>query len=73
VATIQCMNLLNVGLAPVRRLMGGGAVTTCFVCQRPILPSEERLRLHGETVVHRRCATYRIRTRRSGSRLGFPR
>jgi hypothetical protein len=39
----------------------------------PILPSEERLRLRGDTVVHRRCATYRIRNHgRSGSRLGFP-
>ena len=67
------MNLLDLGLAPVRRLMGGGAVTTCFVCHEPILPSEERLRLRGDTVVHRRCATYRVRNGRSGSRLGFPR
>ena len=37
-------------------------------------PSEERVRLRGETVVHRRCATYRLRNRdSSGSRLGFPR
>jgi hypothetical protein len=67
------MNLVDVGLAPVRRLMGRASAGTCFVCHKPILPSEERLRLRGETVVHRRCATYRTRTRRPpGSRLGFP-
>jgi hypothetical protein len=55
------MNLLDASLAPVRRLMGRGPVSTCFACGAPILPSEERMRLRGETVVHRRCATYRIR------------
>jgi hypothetical protein len=66
------MNLVQLGLEPVRRLMGRGFTSTCFVCRKPILPSEERLRLRGDTVVHRRCATYRIRTgRSSGSRLGF--
>jgi hypothetical protein len=67
------MNLLDAGLAPVRRLMGRTPTGTCFVCHRPILPSEERMRLRGDTVVHRRCATYRMRARRSsGSRIGFP-
>ena len=67
------MNLLDAGLAAVRRLMKRGPLTTCFVCQGAILPSEERMRLHGDTVVHRRCATYRIRNRRPSGRLGFPR
>jgi hypothetical protein len=67
------MNLLDAGLAPVRRLMGRGSPSTCLVCQGAILPSDERMRLHGETVVHRRWATYRIRNRRPGGRLGFPR
>jgi hypothetical protein len=67
------MNLLDAGLAPVRRLIHRGSAPTCFVCRSRILPSEERLRLRGDTVVHRRCATYRVRTRRSpGSRVGFP-
>ena len=67
------MNLLDVGLAPVRRLMRRRTVGTCFVCRGPILPSDERLRLRGETLVHRRCATYRLRTRRSDrTRPGFP-
>ena len=66
------MNLVQLGLEPVRRLMGRGPVTTCFVCHKLILPSEERLRVRGDTVVHRRCATYRTRNRgSSGSRLGF--
>jgi hypothetical protein len=53
--------------------MGGGATQTCFVCHSPILPSDERLRVRGDTVVHRRCATYRARNGgTSGSRIGFP-
>ena len=60
------MNLIDAGLAPVRRLMSRAPLSTCFVCQRPILPSEERMRLRCETIVHQRCATYRIRNRRSG-------
>jgi hypothetical protein len=67
------MNLLDVGLAPVRRLMRRHTVGTCFVCRGPILPSDERLRLRADTLVHRRCATYRTRTRRPArSRVGFP-
>ena len=31
------------------------------------------MRLRGDTLVHRRCATYTIRNRTSRSRLGFPR
>jgi hypothetical protein len=67
------MTLLDAGLARVRQLMHGGSAPTCFVCRAPIAPSEERLRLRRETVVHRRCATYRMRTRRAPqSGLGFP-
>jgi hypothetical protein len=67
------MNLLTAGLAPVRRLLHRGSAPTCFVCRGRIEPSDERLRLRGDTVVHRDCATYRVRTRRSaGSRVGFP-
>jgi hypothetical protein len=67
------VNPIDAGLAPVRRLMGRGPLSTCFVCQRAILTSEERMRPHGETVVHRRCATYRIPKRRPSGWLGFPR
>jgi hypothetical protein len=68
------MNPLTAGLAPVRRLLHRGSAPTCFVCGRRIDAPEERLRLRGDTVVHRQCATYRVRTRNSaGSRLGFPR
>jgi hypothetical protein len=67
------MNLIDVGLSPVRRLIRRAGSGTCFVCHERILPSEERIRLRGETLVHRRCATYRVRSRRSpDSRLGFP-
>ena len=67
------MNLIDVGLSPVRRLIRRAGSEPCFVCHEPILPSDERIRLRGETLVHRRCATYRLRSRRSpDSRLGFP-
>jgi hypothetical protein len=72
-ANIVGMNLLDAGLARVRQLMHGGSAPTCFVCRAPIAPSEERLRMRRDTVVHRRCATYRMRTHRTAdSRLGFP-
>lgn len=67
------MNLLYLGLAPIRRLMQPPDHPPCFVCHRPIKRSEDRLRLHHDTVVHRRCATYRMRTGHvAGSRRGFP-
>jgi hypothetical protein len=67
------MNPLRTGIAPVRRLLRPGPTPTCFVCKSRILPSEERLRIRGDTIVHRRCATYSMRTHRGhGSRLGFP-
>jgi hypothetical protein len=67
------MNLVDAGLTRVRQLMHGDSAPTCFVCRAPIAPSEARLRLRRDTVVHRRCASYRMRTRRdSNSRLGFP-
>jgi hypothetical protein len=67
------LRLIDAGIAPVLRLMQRGQMPVCFICKDRILPSEERLRLRGDTFVHRRCATYRLRTRRSKpSRLGFP-
>jgi hypothetical protein len=67
------MNLIDLSLAPVRRLMHRSTGTPCFVCRKPILSTEPRMRLRGDTVVHRSCATYRVRGQgASGSRLGFP-
>jgi len=34
---LQLMNLIDLGLAPVRRLMHGSTGETCFVCRKPIL------------------------------------
>jgi hypothetical protein len=46
----------------------------CFACGRRISPRESRLRVRGGTVVHRACATYQLRRRRTGvERLGYPR
>lgn len=74
VTSITHMTYVSAGLERVRRLLHGGSTQTCFVCRRPIVPSDERLKLRGDTVVHRRCATYRLRNRRSSdSRLGYPR
>jgi hypothetical protein len=71
--TMSAMNLTQAGLGPLRRLLRRGTHPTCFVCKGHILPSEERMRLRGEAVVHQRCATYRMRTHRgASSRSGFP-
>jgi hypothetical protein len=37
----------------------------CFACGRPIAPGDERLRVRGGAMVHRACATYELRRRRS--------
>ncbi len=50
-----------------------GRRPVCVVCGRPIGPGEELMRLRGEALVHRRCATYEMRRRREGAeRLGYP-
>jgi hypothetical protein len=67
------MNIIQRSTAPVRRLLSRTSGDTCFVCRRSILPSDQRMRLRGDTVVHRSCATYRVRNGHAGqSRLGFP-
>jgi hypothetical protein len=51
-----------------------GRRPVCLVCGRGIGPGEDLMRLRGETVVHRRCATYEMRRRHKGNeRLGYPR
>ncbi len=46
----------------------------CMACGRRVGPSDERLRVRGGSVVHRACATYQQRRRRTGGeRLGYPR
>lgn len=51
-----------------------GRRPVCLVCGRGIGPGEELMRLRGETLVHRRCATYEMRRRPKGAeRLGYPR
>jgi hypothetical protein len=53
---------------------GPASAGPCFICRKPIQRYEDRLRLRGDTLVHRQCATYRMRNRHpSDSRLGFPR
>jgi hypothetical protein len=50
-----------------------GGRPVCLVCGRGIGPGEELMRLRGETLVHRRCASYQMRRRREGAeRLGYP-
>jgi hypothetical protein len=66
------MNLFDMGLGPIRRMMRPASQGSCFICRGRIDAGEERLRLRGDTVVHRRCATYRLRNRPMDSRLGFP-
>jgi hypothetical protein len=46
----------------------------CLVCGRAVSGHDEQLRLRGGAVVHRSCATYDMRRRRTGDgRLGYPR
>ena len=50
-----------------------GRRPVCLVCGRGIGPGEELMRMRGETLVHKRCATYQMRRRREGAeRLGYP-
>ena len=50
-----------------------GRRPVCLVCGRGIGPGEKLMRLRGETLVHRRCASYQMRRRREGAeRLGYP-
>jgi hypothetical protein len=63
-------------LESITSVMGSprGRRPVCLVCGRGIAPEEELIRLRGETLVHRRCATYEMRRRPTGAeRLGDPR
>ena len=45
----------------------------CLVCGRAVADADARVRLRGGAVVHRACATYDMRRRRTGvERLGYP-
>ncbi len=51
-----------------------GGSPICLVCRRRVVGDDERMRLRGGAVVHRACATYDMRRRRTGNqRLGHPR
>jgi hypothetical protein len=53
---------------------GREGLPVCLACGRRITPGEDRLRVRGGAPVHRSCATYELRRRRTGSeRLGYPR
>jgi hypothetical protein len=70
-----CMEMAPL-LDSIISVMGSprGRRPVCLVCGRGIGPGEEVMRLRGETLVHRRCATYEMRRRPTGAeRLGYPR
>jgi hypothetical protein len=70
-----CMEMAPL-LDSIISVMGSprGRRPVCLVCGRGIRPGEELMRLRGETLVHRRCATYEMRRRPTGAeRLGYPR
>jgi hypothetical protein len=51
-----------------------GGRPVCLMCGRAVADSDEPMRLRGGAVVHRTCATYDMRRRRTGeARLGYPR
>lgn len=50
-----------------------GRSPICPVCRRRVVRDDERVRQRGGTVVHRACATYDKRRRRTGEEpLGHP-
>ena len=60
----------------VRHALTSGSLgrPVCLVCGRAVAPRDDRMRLRGGVVVHRACATYDMRRRRTGrGRLGYPR
>jgi hypothetical protein len=51
-----------------------GGRPVCLVCGRAVSARDDQMRLRGGAMVHRACATYDMRRRRTGqSRLGYPR
>lgn len=51
-----------------------GGRPVCLMCGRAVADGDEQMRLRGGAVVHRTCATYEMRRRRTGdARLGYPR
>jgi hypothetical protein len=58
--------------AVMRSSRGGRPV--CLVCGRAVSERDAPMRLRGGATVHRACATYDMRRRRTGDgRLGYPR
>jgi hypothetical protein len=50
-----------------------GGRPVCLVCGRGVSARDEQMRLRGGAIVHRACATYDMRRRRTGDgRLGYP-
>jgi hypothetical protein len=76
---IRAMNSLlgKTFLAAVVRSLrerSSGTRQSCLVCGGRIEPREDRVWVRGDLHVHRRCATYSMRRRRTGvGRLGYPR
>jgi hypothetical protein len=51
-----------------------GGRPVCLACGRALTGRDEQMRLRGGVLVHRACATYEMRRRRTGDeRLGYPR
>jgi hypothetical protein len=71
-ATPQMVPLIDNIRQAMRSPRGGRPV--CLMCARAVADGDEQLRLRGGAVVHRECATYDMRRRRTGdARLGYPR
>jgi hypothetical protein len=58
---------MNPLLENIRTAMSSprGGRPVCLVCGRGVAPDEESMKLRGGAVVHRGCATYDARRRRS--------
>ena len=56
---------------PILRIMRRdrpNGIDVCAVCRRPVRDTEDRFDLRAGTHVHRSCATYRMRARRTAAR-----
>ena len=71
-ATLCFVPLIDNIRQAMRSLRGGRPV--CLMCGRAVTDGDAQMRLRGGAVVHRACATYDMRRRRTGgARLGYPR
>ena len=64
------VDLFNRVLRARVRVRVSKADPACMVCQKQVQQDEQSLHLRGETFIHTRCATYRMRDRQGAPGSG---